>query len=351
MSKSLGNSPDPIDLMQKYGADGVRVGMLLCSAAGNDLLFDDQLVEQGRNFANKIWNAFRLVKSWQSSISIGQPVSAKTAITWFDSKLNETIRTLDLQFKDYRLSEALMTVYKLFWDEFSSWYLEIVKPVFGQPIDQSTLDSTVEFFDKLLRLLHPFMPFITEEIWQTLEQRKKGDSIMISVMPVSGKFDKDTLDNFEYSKQIITEIRTIRKEKNIPFKEAIKLNVKVDHSFKEEKIKGLDGFKEIIGKSVNLSEIEKVSEKVDGAVSFIVKAVEYYIPLGNLIDIKEEIAKISKELEYTKGFHESVLLKLQNEKFVKNAKPELVERERLKLAEAETKIKSLNERLSGLQKA
>jgi len=340
MSKSLGNSPDPIELMKIYGADGVRVGMLLCSAAGNDLLFDEQLTEQGRNFANKIWNAFRLVNQWNGDEKAIQPESAAKAIEWFDAKLNFSIQQMDKLFDEYRLSEALMTVYKLFWDEFSSWYLELVKPAFGQPMDKKTFEATTGFFDKLLKLLHPFMPFITEELWQILSQRNEGQSIMIELMPVAGNVNTALIEQFEHTKEIISTIRNVRKDKNIPFKEAIELSVKTDSV-----MAGLTGFEEIIKKATNISQIFQVTEKPQGAISFIVKAIEYYIPMSMNINVEEELEKLNKELEYTKGFLDSVAKKLSNEKFVQNAKADLVDRERMKLSEAESKIKSLEEQI------
>jgi len=343
MSKSLGNSPDPIDLMKKYTADGVRVGMLFCSPAGNDLLFDESLTEQGRNFGNKIWNAFRLVQSWEVDDSLAQPASASTAIKWFDSKLNESIASLDEHYDRFRLSEALMTVYKLFWDEFSSWYLEMVKPVYQKPIDKESLESTIGFFEKLTLLLHPFMPFITEEIWQLIRERKAGESIMISKMPKAGKIDEALIIQFDQIKEIIGAIRTIRNDKNIAMKEVLELEyINSDGSYQSN-------FNEVIKKMANVSGVLEVNQKNETAVSFIVKNVEFYVPLGNLLNTEEEIAKLEKELEYTKGFLESVLKKLENQRFVQNAPKPVLELEMTKKADAESKISSLEKQIEALK--
>ncbi|MCB8994974.1 MAG: valine--tRNA ligase [Bacteroidales bacterium] len=343
MSKSLGNSPDPIELMKKYTADGVRVGMLFCSPAGNDLLFDESLTEQGRNFGNKIWNAFRLVKSWEVDESLKQPESASTAIAWFNSKLNESISILDEHYDRFRLSEALMVVYKLFWDEFSSWYLEMVKPAYQKPIDKATLDSTVEFFEKLALLLHPFMPFITEEIWQLLKERKTGESIMISAMPVSGKYDKEIIAQFELTKEIISGVRTIRNDKGIAMKEVLEL----DYIDSEDSLNPL--FNEVIKKIANVSDVRSVSQKNETAAAFMVRNVEFYVPLGNLLNTGEEIARLEKELEYSRGFLNSVLKKLENQKFVQNAPKHVLELELAKKADAEAKIASLEKQIELLK--
>lgn len=343
MSKSLGNSPDPIELMKKYTADGVRVGMLFCSPAGNDLLFDESLTEQGRNFGNKIWNAFRLVKSWEVDESLPQPVSASTAIAWFDSKLNESIATLDEHYERFRLSEALMSVYKLFWDEFSSWYLEMVKPAYTKPIDKASLESTIGFFEKLVLLLHPFMPFITEEIWQLIRERKDGESIMISSMPKAGKIDEAVIVQFDQVKEIIASVRTIRNDKNIPMKEILELEyINTEGAFQTN-------FDEVIKKMANVSEVRPVSVKNETAVSFIVKNIEFYVPLGKLLNSEEEIAKLAKELEYTQGFLQSVLKKLENERFVQNAPKAVLDLELTKKADAESKITSLEKQIEALK--
>jgi len=344
MSKSLGNSPDPIDLMKKYTADGVRVGMLFCSPAGNDLLFDESLTEQGRNFGNKIWNAFRLVKSWEVDESLVQPESARTAILWFESKLNESIRSLDEHYDRFRLSEALMTVYKLFWDEFSSWYLEMVKPAYQKPIDKATLESTIAFFEKMTLVLHPFMPFITEEIWQLVKERKDGESIMISKMPKAGNFDEALLSQFDLTKEIIGGVRTIRNDKNIAMKEILELDyIDSEGTFSER-------FNEVIKKMANVSDVRAVKEKNDTAGSFMVKNLEFYVPLGNLLNTEEELVKLDKELDYTQGFLNSVLKKLENQKFVQNAPKHVLELELSKKADAESKIVSLEKQIVALRK-
>lgn len=341
MSKTLGNSPDPIELMKKHGADGVRMGMLLSSSAGNDLLFDEALCEQGRNFNNKIWNAFRLVKGWGVNDELEQPETAKIAIHWFNGMLSETIVELDDLFGKYRLSEALMTVYKLFWDEFSSWYLELVKPAYQQPIDGETYRTTLLLFDKLLRLLHPFMPFITEELWQALSPREAGESIMLSQQPVSKQSDSELTRGFETAKQIIAGIRTIRLQKNIPNKDQLELHV-IGHYDPQ--------YASTITKMANLSAIIEKSEKDAGAVSFLVGTTEFAVPLTENIDIDAELKRLNAELEYQRGFLNSVMKKLGNERFVQNAKPEIVENERKKLADAESKIAMINENIKALSK-
>lgn len=341
MSKSLGNSPDPIELIEKYGADGVRMGMLLTSPAGNDLPFDESLCEQGRNFNNKIWNAFRLVKGWEVSSTIEQPESAKIAIEWFENILAKTVAEIDDSFGKFRLSEALMSVYKLFWDEFSSWYLEMIKPAYQQPIDAKTYEATLGFFDSLLRLLHPFMPFITEELWQALAERKQGDSLMVASMPQNTKYDQQLIHAFDSVKEIISGIRTIRLQKNIPNKEELSLEILGSHN------KALDS---VISKMGNLTAISVVADKDATAVSFLVGTTEYAVPLGNNIDVEAELVKLKDELKYLEGFLKSVANKLANEKFVANAKPEIVENERKKQADAESKIKTIQESIANLTK-
>jgi valyl-tRNA synthetase len=342
MSKSLGNSPDPLDLIAKYGADGVRIGMLLCSPAGNDLPFDESLTEQGRNFGNKIWNAFRLVQSWQIDSNIPQPEASAKAIEWFNSLLNKTIAEVNDQFDKYRISEALMQIYKLFWDEFSSWYLEMVKPGYQMPIDSKTYTATVEFFEKLLKLLHPFMPFITEEIWHYLGERKDSESIMMSTLPKEGKVDELFVAQFELVKEVVATIRNIRQEKNLPNKDALVLQLMSD----EGKILA---YSSVLQKLSNLTSVEIVSAKPEGAVSFLVKSTEYYVPLTGKIDIAEEIKKIEAELIYTQGFLESVLKKLSNERFVSSAPQQVVQNEQSKKADAEAKIKAMVERIKELK--
>ena len=344
MSKSLGNSPDPIELIEKYGADGVRIGMMLCSPAGNDLLFDENLSEQGRNFANKIWNAYRLVKSWKVDKSANQPEYAKVSIEWFDNKLQDSIRQIEDHFEKFRISEALMSTYLLFWDEFSAWYLEMIKPAYQAPIDEKTYNATLNFFETLLGLLHPFMPFITEELWQNIKQRGEKESIMFSKWPETKKFDKSLLENFETCKEVLSNIRTIRKDKNLPQKNEMALFIN----------KNADALANnlycILSKLGNLSEISLVNEKVEGAVTFLVKTTEYYLPLGNLINVEEEIKKLTEELEYAKKFLHSVESKLANESFVKNAPAKVVEMEQKKKSDAESKIKTIQESLDALKK-
>lgn len=339
MSKSLGNSPDPLDLIDKYGADGVRVGMLLCSPAGNDLLFDESLTEQGRNFGNKIWNACRLVKSWQISTEVPQPEASKVAIAWFENVLNQTIASIDDLFEKFRVSEALMQAYKLFWDEFAAWYLEMVKPAYQQPIDAATYKATVDFFEKLLKILHPFTPFITEEIYHFLDERKDGESIMLAAAPKTGKFDEAYIGQFEYAKEVVASLRMIRQDKNIPNKDTLTLQVLKDT---QRPIT----FDAVVKKLGNLENIETLDAKPEGAISFIVKSTEYFVPLAGKIDVEEELKKLKAELEYTKGFLESVNKKLSNERFVNNAKPEVVQNEQNKKADAENKIKALEERIT-----
>ncbi len=342
MSKQLGNSPDPIKLMEKYGADGVRIGMLFCSPAGGDLLYDDKLPEQGRNFSNKIWNAFRLVKQMEINRNATQPFYTKVAIDAFDAKLQKVIKTLDKQFELFKISEALMTIYRFFWDEFSSWYLEIIKPPYGEGIDQKTYDTTIMFFEQLLKILHPFMPFITEEIWHLIKERDEKDSIMISDMPKYIDSNEDIIEKYDRAKEIITELRRIRKEKSLPYKEKLNLCVKID----EKKYDNL--FNDIIIKLSGLSNIEFIDTKIDKAVSFIVKTVEYFVPLGDLVNTEEELKKLNKDLDYTKGFLMTVLKKLNNERFVNNAPEKVVNMENKKKLEAETKIKALEEQIQNL---
>ncbi len=340
MSKSLGNSPDPLDLIAHYGADAVRLGMLFTSPAGNDLPYDDSLCEQGRNFNNKIWNAFRLVKGWEVN-EIPQPESAAVAIKWFDSQLSKTLAEIDDLFSKYRLSEALMAVYKLFWDDFSSWYLEMIKPAYQQPIDKVTYDATLGFFDVLLKILHPFMPFITEELWQALQDRKDGESIMVTLQPNPEPANEPLINQFEKVKEIIAGVRTIRLQKNVPNKEQLSLQISGEHDA---------DFDAVIVKLCNLTSIEVVADKSSSSISFLVGTTEYAVPMGNLINVEEEIQKMEAEITYLEGFLVSVMKKLGNEKFVANAKPEVVEAERKKHADAESKIASLKEAISGMKK-
>ncbi len=339
MSKSLGNSPDPIELIEQYGADGVRVGMLLCSPAGGDLLFDTSLTEQGRNFGNKIWNAFRLVKNWEVA-DIEQPEYAKLAIEWFQNKLNEQLEAIDEQFTRYKLSEALMSVYRFFWDDFSGWYLEMIKPAYQQPIDKHTYEATIGFFESMLKVLHPFMPFITEEIWQLIEARKEGESLMVSTMPTSEGFDAVLLNDFQLLMETVSAVRNVRSDKNIANKETLSLMVKGDFNEK---------YQPVLEKMANLSSVKQVDEKQDGAASFIIKSTEFFIPLGDLVDFEEEIAKVEEELKYTEGFLKGVMKKLSNERFVNNAPEAVVAKEKQKQADAEAKLQVLKERLNSLK--
>lgn len=342
MSKSLGNSPDPLDLIAQYGADGVRMGMMLCAPAGNDILFDDALCEQGRNFNNKIWNAFRLVKGWNVDAAIAQPEAARLGCQWFDAMLTKTAIEVDDLMSKYRLSEALMAVYRLFWDEFSSWYLEIVKPAYGCAIDKQTYDATLHYFDALLRLLHPFMPFITEELWQAIEERKPGESIMTqSIKIFADKYDEQLIADVETAKSIISGVRTIRLQKNIAQKEALDLEVVGTHD--------VDGYNAIIAKMGNLGAINVVEAKSDGTSSFMVGTTEYAVPLGSLIDVEAEVAKLQAELTYLEGFLNSVMKKLSNERFVSNAPEAVVAAERKKQADAESKIAAIKETLENLK--
>ena len=342
MSKQLGNSPDPIKLIEKYGADGVRFGMMLCSPAGGDLLYSDTLPEQGRNFSNKIWNAFRLTQSWEVDENIAQPEHSKVALQWFNEKFNEQIADLDGLYDTFKLSEALMLVYKLFKDEFSSWLLEIVKPDYQKPIDAKTYSEVKEYFDKLLRVLHPLMPFITEEIWHQLEDCKDGESIMLAEMPKAQSINKDTITGFDFAKEVITQIRTIRKEKNLSYKN------KLDLFYKDESASFNKTFESVITRLSGIENVSETKEKVEGASHFVVKKVEFFVPLGDLIDKDVEIKKLSEELKYAKGFLNSVLKKLSNERFVNNAPAQVIEKERAKQADAEAKINALEEQIKNL---
>jgi len=339
MSKSLGNSPDPLELIERFGADGVRMGMMLAAPAGNDILFDESLCEQGRNFNNKIWNAFRLVKGWEVA-DIPQPESAGVAIKWFKAQLAKTITEVDDLFSKYRISEALMAVYKLFWDEFSAWYLEMVKPAYQQPIDKVTYEATLQFFEELLLVLHPFMPFITEELWQSIYTRQDGESIVVQLQSKASEYDEELIVRFEKIKEIIAGIRTIRVQKNIPNKETLPLQIVGEHN---------SFFDLILLKLGNLRSIEHVNEKTDTSVAFLVGTTEYAIVLGNLINIEDEIKKIETEIRYLEGFLQSVVNKLSNERFVANAKPEVVDAERKKQLDAESKISTLREALQKFQ--
>ena len=343
MSKSLGNSPDPLDLIDRYGADGVRMGMMLSAPVGNDILFDDALCEQGRNFNNKIWNAFRLVKGWEVSEEVPVPEAAELAMRWFESKQNAVAAELADLFGKYRLSEALMAVYKLFWDEFSSWYLEMIKPAYGQPINKKVYDTTIGFFDNLLHLLHPFMPFITEELWQHIVDRKDGESLMVSPISMSTEVDEAFVQQFEVVKEVISNVRSIRLQKNIAQKEPLELQVVGENP--------VAAFDAVIIKMCNLSAVTAVEAKADGAAAFMVGTTEFAVPLGNMIDVEAEIARMEAELKHKEGFLQGVLKKLSNEKFVNNAPAAVIEMERKKQADAESIISSLKESIAALKKA
>ena len=343
MSKSLGNSPDPLDLIDKFGADGVRMGMMLSAPAGNDILFDESLCEQGRNFNNKIWNAFRLVKGWETA-DIEQPKSAEIAVKWFDAKLKEVNEEMQKQFKEYRISEALMTVYKLFWDEFSSWYLEMVKPAYGQPIDQKSYDATLRFFDALLKMLHPFMPFITEELWQHIYDRKDGESIMREKleMPAPTAEEQKLTADIEAVKQIIAGVRTVRNQKNIAQKEQLSLQVVGKNDF--------EAFNDVTLKMANLDKIEVIAEKSADASSFMVGTDEFAVPLGDLIDVAAEIEKAEAQLKHLEGFLMGVRKKLSNENFVAHAPEKVVALERKKESDSVEKIAALKATIEELKK-
>ena len=342
MSKSLGNSPDPLELIEKFGADGVRMGMMLAAPAGNDILFDDALCEQGRNFCNKIWNAYRLVSGWTIDDNQPIPEAAKLAISWFESKQNEVTAEVADLFSKYRLSEALMAVYKLFWDEFSSWFLEIIKPAYGQGIHSTVRNAAICYFDNLLRLLHPFMPFITEELWQQMYEREEGESIMVCPLSMDTHVDSEMIQQFEVVKEVISNVRSIRLQKNIAQKETLELQVVGENP--------VDTFNLVIMKMCNLSAIDVVDTKTEGAASFMVGTTEYAVPLGNMIDVEAEIARMEAELKHKEGFLQGVMKKLSNEKFVNNAPAAVLELERKKQADAESIINSLKESIAALKK-
>ena len=342
MSKSLGNSPDPIKLIDHYGADGVRMGMMLSTSAGNDILFDESLCEQGRFFNNKIWNAFRLVKGCQVA-DIEQPVANKIAVSWFEAKLKEANAEVDEQFKQYRISEALMDIYRLFWDEFSGWYLEMVKPEYGKPIDRATLEATLRFFDVLMRMLHPFMPFITEELWHHIYERKQGESIMRATLKIDAPTEADLslLKEFEIVKQVVTGVRAVRNEKNIAQKQALTLQAIGENH--------IASYNEVVAKMAHLKAIEVVAEKAADASAFLVGTNGYAVPLGDLIDVKDEIEKQEKELQHLEGFLAGIKKKLANENFVSHAPEAVVARERKKQSDSEEKIEALKASIAALK--
>ncbi len=340
MSKQLGNSPDPLDLIATYGADGVRMGMMLSAPAGNDIMFDDKLCENGRNFCNKIWNAFRLVKGWEVADNT-QPKVASEAIEWFEAKLSQAVEEIEDLYSKFRLSEALMTVYKLFWDEFSSWYLEMIKPAYGQPIDRATYDATLSFFDALLRLLHPFMPFITEELWQHLAERREGESIMYAMAPAVKEYIPAIIENMERAKEVVTTVRGVRASKNLSPKDALTLNVVGAK---------LELPTEVIIKLANVDQINENAEKNSAAASFMIGTTEFNVPLNGKIDVTAEIERLEKEQKYLEGFLASVMKKLSNERFVNNAPAPVVEAERKKQADAESKLANIRASLAALGK-
>ncbi len=341
MSKQLGNSPDPLDLIEKYGADGVRIAMLMSSSAGNDVMFDEALCEQGRNFGNKIWNAYRLVNGWTVDGTAAQSENNRLAVEWFEQTLARALCEVQEDFKSYRISEACMTLYKLFWDEFSGLYLEMVKPAYGQPIDEKTFEETREFFDKLMRMLHPFMPFVTEEIWQDLAPRADGESICVTAMPTSTPEDARILNRFELAREVISSVRNIRNQKGLAQKEELTLRVISDANYPAE-------YAPVIEKMANLSAIEIVTEKDPTAAAFIVKTTQYFIPMSGKIDVEAERKKLTDDLAYYEGFLASVMKKLSNERFVQSAPEKVVANERAKQADAEAKIAALKEQLAAM---
>ena len=342
MSKQLGNSPDPLDLIAKYGADGMRVAMMLSSSAGNDVMFDEALCEQGRNFGNKIWNAYRLINGWTVDETLTQSDNNALAVEWFRNAFAKALAEIEDNFSSYRISEAFMRIYKLFWDDFSGWYLEMVKPAYGSPADRKTIDATRHYFDMLMRLIHPFMPFVTEEIWQDLAPRAKGESIMYAPAPAVEQWDEALLARFELVKEAITGIRNVRKQKNIAQKQPLTLKVIVDENYPA-------AYAPVIVKMGNISAIETVAEKDPAAAAFIVKTTQYFVPLGDNIDREAETKRLTADLEYLEGFLASVMKKLSNERFVNSAPEKVVANERAKKADAEAKIAAIREQLAALK--
>ena len=342
MSKQLGNSPDPLDLIAKYGADGMRVAMMLSSSAGNDVMFDEALCEQGRNFGNKIWNAYRLINGWTVDETLTQSDNNALAVEWFRNAFTKALAEIEDNFSSYRISEAFMRIYKLFWDDFSGWYLEMVKPAYGSPADRKTIDATRHYFDMLMRLIHPFMPFVTEEIWQDLTPRAKGESIMYAPAPAVEQWDEALLTRFELVKEAITDIRNVRKQKNIAQKQPLTLKVIVDENYPA-------AYAPVIVKMGNISAIETVTEKDPAAAAFIVKTTQYFVPLGDNIDREAETKRLTADLEYLEGFLASVMKKLSNERFVNSAPEKVVANERAKKADAEAKIAAIREQLAALK--
>jgi len=340
MSKQLGNSPDALKLIEEYGAGGVRVGLLLSSAAGNDLMFDEALCQQGKNFANKIWNGFRLLKGWEVA-DLPQPEASKLGLAWYKAKFNETLIEIEDHFSKYRISDALMAIYKLVWDDYSSWLLEIIKPAYQQPIDKITFDAVISIFEDNLKLLHPFMPFLTEEVWQHIATRTPQEALVVAKWPEAHQIDKTLIADFDFAEEVISGIRTIRKEKNIPMKEALELSL----------LNGENASKDwdvIIKKLTNVAEINYVDIAVEGALSFRVKSNEYFIPMSGAIDVEAEVKKLQEELKYTTGFLMSVQKKLSNERFVSNAPEKVIALERKKQSDAEAKIATIEKSLKSL---
>ena len=341
MSKSLGNSPDALKLIETYGADGVRVGLLLSSAAGNDLMFDESLCQQGKGFANKIWNAFRLVKGWEINTTIEQPNSSKVALEWFDAKFQETLAEIEDHYSKYRLSDALMSTYKLIWDDFASWLLEIVKPAYQQPIDAKTFDAVISAFENILKILHPFMPFLTEEIWQFISKRTPENALIVSKWPETKPIDKKIIQEFEFASDVVSGIRSIRKQKNIAFKDAVSFSLINNENVSKT-------FDEVISKLGNLESFDYVTNTVEGALTFRVKSNEYFIPMAGAIDVEAEVQKLTEELKYTEGFLSSVQRKLSNERFVAGAPEQVVASEKKKEADALAKIETIKASLASL---
>ena len=342
MSKSLGNSPEPLELIEKFGADGVRVGLLLSASAGNDIMFDEELCNQGKAFSNKIWNAFKLIKGWEVSDAISQPESSKVAIEWYETKLQRTLTEIEENFDKYRISEALMGIYKLVWDDFCSWFLEMIKPAYQQPIDRTTFEKAIEMLENNLKLLHPFMPFLTEEIWQHIADRTPEQALIVAEWPKAKAFDEKLIADFDFAMEVISGIRTIRKDKNIPFKDIINLKVVNKEGVSSH-------FDTVIMKLGNVATLDYVNDKVEGALSYRVKSNEYFIPITGNIDVASEIAKLTDELNYTKGFLKSVQTKLSNEKFVNGAPEKVLEMERKKESDALAKIATLEQSIAGLK--
>ena len=340
MSKTLGNSPDPLELIAKYGADAVRLGMLLCSSAGNDILYDESQIEQGRNFCGKIWNSFRLIKGWNVDAAAPQPEHSTVAVNWFGQKLSQTICTVEDHYSKFRISDALMTIYKLFWDDFCSWYLELVKPAYGAAMDKATYDATTGFFEALIKMIHPIMPFITEELWQSLEPRKDGETIMYAPTPKAGAFDEKFIANFDIAREAVASVRALRKQKNIPMKNALELKVKGEFPME---------MASAVKKLAGVSSVDKVQDADNQGVPFIIGTIEFFVPLSGLVNVEEELSKLEADLEYQKKFLEGVRRKLSNESFVAHAPEKVVAVERKKEADALSRIESLTSQINSLK--